>query len=213
MNLTTMSNGKNVLIIGPGFIGWNVLDILAKEGYNVSGLVRRKEHGDGIKASGATNVVIGDLNDTKLITEQTTQHDIIFHTATADHLPSVQAVFGGLRERLKQGKETIFIHTSGTSVLEDTSMVSKMHCPLMHLARSALVDFAQGAYKGDKIYRDDRPEEIDVVPDTALHRQIDLAITNAQRELASTGKAKIAIMIPPTIFGCESPDLDSLLSC
>ena len=118
-----MSNNKNVLIIGPGFIGWNVLDLLVAEGYNVTGFVRRKEHGDDIKASGATNVVLGDLDDKKLITEQTVRHGIVFHTATADHLPSVEAVLDGVRQRLKDGKETIFIHTSGTSVLEDTSMV------------------------------------------------------------------------------------------
>lgn len=121
-----MSANKNALIIGPGFIGWNVLDILVTEGYSVTGFVRRKEHGDDIKASGATNVVLGDLDDKKLITEQTVQHDIIFHTATADHLPSVEAVLDGVRQRLKEGKETIFIHTSGTSVLEDTSMVGQI---------------------------------------------------------------------------------------
>lgn len=122
-------SGKNVLIIGPGFIGWNVLDILAKEGYSVTGFVRRKEHGEGIKASGASNVVLGDLDDKKLITEETIKHDIIFHTATADHLPSVQAVLDGIRQRVKDGKESVFIHTSGTSVLEDTSMVSSLALP------------------------------------------------------------------------------------
>ena len=119
-----MSNGKKILIIGPGFIGWNVLDILVAEGYQVTGFVRRKEHGDDIKASGATNVVLGDLKDQQMITEQTSQHDIVFHTATADHLPSVKAVLEGVRKRLDDGKETIFVHTSGTSVLEDGAMVS-----------------------------------------------------------------------------------------
>jgi nucleoside-diphosphate-sugar epimerase len=61
-----MSAGKRALIIGPGFIGWNVLDLLVAEGYSVTGFVRRKEHGDAIKASGAANVVLGDLNDKKL---------------------------------------------------------------------------------------------------------------------------------------------------
>ena len=118
-----MSAGKRALIIGPGFIGSNVLDLLVAEGYSVTGFVRRKEHGDAIKASGAANVVLGDLNDKKLITAQTTNHDIVFHTATADHLPSVEAVLEGVRERVRNGKESVFIHTSGTSVLEDTSMV------------------------------------------------------------------------------------------
>jgi nucleoside-diphosphate-sugar epimerase len=57
-----MSSGKSVFIIGPGFIGWNVLDLLVAEGYSVTGLVRRKEHGQQVEESGAT-VVYGDLND------------------------------------------------------------------------------------------------------------------------------------------------------
>jgi nucleoside-diphosphate-sugar epimerase len=39
----TKTTGKNVFIIGPGLIGWNVLELLVEEGYNVSGLVRREE--------------------------------------------------------------------------------------------------------------------------------------------------------------------------
>jgi nucleoside-diphosphate-sugar epimerase len=117
------TNKKTVLIIGPGFIGWNVLDILVAEGYRVTGFVRRREHGEDIKASGANNVVLGDLDDKKLITAEVLKHDIIFHTATADHLPSVEAVLDGLRNRAEEGKESIFVHTSGTSVLEDNSMV------------------------------------------------------------------------------------------
>ena len=210
-----MSTGKRVLIIGPGFIGWNVLDLLVAEGYSVTGFVRRKEHGDAVKASGATNVVLGDLDDKKLVTGETIKHDIVFHTATADHLPSVEAVLEGLRAKARNGEESVFIHTSGTSVLEDTSMVSStspsgamgglMHCCL-------LLMMLQGAYKSDKIYRDDKPEDIDAVPDSALHREIDLTITKAWKELAGTGKVKIAIMIPPTIFGCEATKSMSLSS-
>ena len=53
---TTMSTtNKTVLIIGPGFIGWNVLDILVAEGYSVTGFVRRKEHGLDIKGKSSAN--------------------------------------------------------------------------------------------------------------------------------------------------------------
>jgi nucleoside-diphosphate-sugar epimerase len=170
---------KTVLIIGPGFIGWNVLDLLVGEGYKVTGLVRRKEHGDQIAASGAL-VVIGDLNDKSLIAEQTAKHAVTFHTATADHLPSVEAVVDGIRRRAAEGLPTIFIHTSGTSVLDDGAV---------------------NAYKSDKVYHDQVRSEIDSVPDNAPHREIDLAILKAQQNLADT--AKIAIMIPPLIYGCE----------
>lgn len=121
---------------------------------------------------------MGDLDDKALITEQTTAHDIIIHTATADHLPSVEAVLDGVKARAAKGQPTIFIHTSGTSVLNDD---------------------AAGAFKSDKIYYDRPRDDIDSVSDNALHREVDLAIVNAQKELKE--KAKLAIMIPPLIYG------------
>lgn len=172
-----MTSGKSVLIIGPGFIGWNVLDLLISEDYNVTGLVRRKVHGQQIQISGAT-FVLSDLDDRTTIRHQTVQHDIVLHTATADHLPSVEAVLDGIRDRASQGKSTIFIHTSGTGVLNDDS---------------------NGAFESDKIYHDNDRAEIDAVGDDAPHRPIDLTIVRAQKELGV--KAKIAIMIPPLIYG------------
>jgi len=64
------------------------------------------------------------------------------------------------------------VHTSGTSVLDDN---------------------ANGAFKSDKIYHDNKADEINSVPDDAPHREIDLAIVKAQKELGD--KAKLAIMI------------------
>lgn len=183
-----MATGKRVFVVGPGFVGWNVLDLLISEGYTVTGLVRRKEHADGIKASGAT-AVMGDIGDKGLITEQTLEHDIVLHTATADHLPSAEAILEGIRQRAEKGQMTIYIHTSGTSVLDDG---------------------AKGQRKSDKVYHDNVKEEIDDVPDDAPHRQIDLAIVKAQEVLGE--KAKVSIIIPPLIYGCEcTGGLQSLL--
>lgn len=80
------------------------------------------------------------------------------------------------------------VHTSGTSVLNDD---------------------AQGRYKGDKIYHDDRREEIDSVPDNAPHREIDLAIVKAQKELGEA--AKIAIMI--RLFSSQQQPVAQLTTC
>lgn len=173
------ATGKKVLIIGPGFIGWNVLDLLVADGYSVTGFVRRKEHAFGIKTSGGS-VVMGDLDDAASITKQSGLHDIIIHTATADHLPSVQAVLEAVKMRPLKGQMTIFIHTSGTSVLDDKS---------------------DGQFKGEKVYSDKTRDAIDSVPDDAPHREIDLTIVKAQLELGE--KAKMAIMIPPLIYGCK----------
>ncbi|KAJ4305901.1 hypothetical protein N0V90_001434 [Kalmusia sp. IMI 367209] len=172
-----MDTSKRVFIIGPGFIGWNVLDLLISEGYAVTGLVRRESHAEQIKQSGAL-AVLGDLDNHDLIVKHVLENEIIIHTATADHLPSVEAVLDGVKQRASSGKSTIFIHTSGTSVLDDGAL---------------------GAFKGDKIYYDTDPDDINTVPDTAPHRQIDLAIVRASKELGD--KAKLAIMIPPEIYG------------
>jgi len=172
-----MSTGKKVLIVGPGFIGWNVLDHLVRENYIVTGLVRRAAHAQQIQFSGA-KAVVATLDDHVVIKTQTLEHDIVFHTATADHQPSAEAICAGIAERAKQGKSTIYIHTSGTSVLDDN---------------------AKGAFRGDKIFYDDKREDIDALPESAPHRKIDLSILKAQREIGD--KAKIAIMIPPLIYG------------
>ncbi|KAI0470647.1 hypothetical protein GGR56DRAFT_659869 [Xylariaceae sp. FL0804] len=174
LTLVIKMSSKKVFIIGPGFIGWNVLDLLVAEGYAVTGFVRRKEHAEKIKTSGATDAVLGDLDDKALIAKHVASHDIVFHTATADHLPSVQAVLDGIQQRADKGLSTIYIHTSGTSVICETTP--------------------------EKVYHDNVPSEINSVPDDAPHREIDLAILAAARRLGPA-RAKIAIMIPPLIYG------------
>ncbi|EKG09704.1 NAD-dependent epimerase/dehydratase [Macrophomina phaseolina MS6] len=172
--------GKRVFIVGPGFIGWNVLDLLVAEGYQVTGLVRRKEHAEGIERSGA-KAILGDLHDESLIAEESAKSDIIFHTATADDLPSVVSVLEGLRQRATRGQSTIYIHTSGTSVLDDG---------------------ANGAFLNEKVYDDREPADSDALPDDAFHRHVDLHIVRTAKQLGE--KAKIAIMIPPEIYGYNS---------
>lgn len=171
----------SVFLIGPGFIGGEVLDHLLDEKYNVTTLVRRQSAVADFKKLGVETVV-GTLDD-KVITDQVAVSDIVFHTATADHLPSVQAVIEGIKQREKKGLETIYIHTSGASLLGDNSA---------------------GNYKSDAVYDDENPAQIDALPDSAPHRLIDLAIVRARKELAN--HSKMAIMIPPIIYGVNSRD-------
>ncbi|KAJ5781318.1 Phosphatidylethanolamine-binding protein PEBP [Penicillium paradoxum] len=167
----------SVFLLGPGFIGGEIIDLLLTSDYTVTTLVRRESAVPDYANLGVKSVV-GNLDDASIIREQVTINDIIFHTATADHLPSVQAIIDGIRQRAAQGLETIYIHNSGASLLSDT---------------------ANGAYKSETIFDDENPEQIDALPDSASHRQIDLVIIRARQELAS--HAKMAIMIPPLIYG------------
>lgn len=170
-------SGRSVFLIGPGYIGGEILEILLREGYDVTTLTRRESAAASFHERGV-KTVIGTLDDKDIIQKQVAVSDIVFHTATADHLPSAEAVLAGVKQRASHGQQTIYIHTSGASLLSDQSA---------------------GSFKSDQIFDDEKPEDIDAVPDTAPHRQIDLAIVRGRKELGS--QAKIAIMIPPVIYG------------
>ncbi|KAK3620053.1 hypothetical protein LTR56_023636 [Elasticomyces elasticus] len=168
---------KNVFLIGPGYIGLEVCDRLLEGGYSVTALVRREEAADELRHRGI-KTVMGTLDDQDTITQQTTLNDIVFHTATADHLPSVEAVIAGIDQRASEGKQTIYIHTSGCSFLSDKS---------------------GGEYASDMIYSDKKPADMDARPDDSSHRGVDLAIIAARKRLGQ--QAKIFIMLPPLIYG------------
>lgn len=171
-----MSKGS-IFLIGPGYIGLEILAELLRDGYQVTTLVRRKEAATDLEKTG-TKTVLGTLDNHDIIAKQAAASDVVIHTASADHLPSVEAVLDGIAQRAKEGKETVYIHTSGCSELADNS---------------------GGAYKNEKVYEDDKPEMIDALPDSAPHRQIDLAILRRRKELGT--KAKISIVLPPVIYG------------
>ena len=173
-----MSSEKQVFLIGPGLIGADLLELLIEDGYEVTTMVRRESHAAQIREFGC-KVIMGTLDDKDIIAKHTAQVPIVIHAATADNLPSVEAVIDGIRERANKGLSTIFIHTSGTS---------------------ELVDNSKGMYASDKIYSDNDPQDIDAsVPDTAPHREIDLSILRARKDLGA--KAKIVIILPPLVYG------------
>ncbi|CAG8250520.1 hypothetical protein PENNAL_c0009G04047 [Penicillium nalgiovense] len=167
----------SVFLLGPGFIGGEIIGLLLISKYKVTTLVRR-ESAVADYANLGVETVVGNLDDASVIKAQVTVSDIVLHTATADHLPSVQAIIHGIRERAAQGLRTIYIHNSGATLLSDT---------------------AEGEYKSDTIFDDEKPEGINALPDSASHRLVDLEILRAGQELAS--HAKMAIMIPPLIYG------------
>lgn len=167
----------SVLLLGPGFIGGEIIDLLLTTNYQVTTLVRR-ESAVADYANLGVIPVVGNLDDASVIINQVAKSDIVIHTATADHLPSVEAIINGIRQRAARGLKTIYIHNSGATLISDT---------------------ADGEYKSETVYDDEHPEQIDALPGFASHRRIDLAIIRARLEL--NPHAKIAIMIPPLIYG------------
>ncbi|KAH6683419.1 hypothetical protein B0J14DRAFT_575944 [Halenospora varia] len=172
-----MASKSSVFLLGPGFIGLEILSELLKGGYSVTTLVRQEEARANIEKIGSKTVK-GSLDDHDTIFDAAANHDIIIHTATADHKPSAIAILDGIASRAKSGKSTIYIHTSGCSAITDKS---------------------EGKFVSDKIYKDDEPETVDSIADDAPHRQIDLAILERRKQLGS--KAKVSIVLPPVIYG------------
>ncbi|KIW17805.1 hypothetical protein PV08_05000 [Exophiala spinifera] len=173
----------DVFIIGPGFIGHNILEILIDQGYKVTALTRREQHAEALKRSGATPVT-GQLDSFDLIGQQCSTSDIVFQVATGDNLPLEGAILKGIRERARQGKNTIYVHTSGAKVFDDG---------------------AKGMFATDKVYHDDRREEMDSVADTAPHRDVDLALVRAQEgEAELRAHLKLAVVLPPEVYGYDA---------
>lgn len=172
-----MASGKDVFLIGPGFIGREIVDLLLAESYNVTTLARREEAAKELEQAGI-KARLGGLDNADIISDEVFKNDIVIHTATADHLPSVQAVIAGIQKRAAEGKSTIFIHNSGSGVLDDRS---------------------KSMFKSDKVFEDDKPADIDALPDSQPHREIDLAIVKARKELQD--HAKMVIIMPPVIYG------------
>ncbi|KIW87283.1 uncharacterized protein Z519_12186 [Cladophialophora bantiana CBS 173.52] len=166
-----MASNRRIFLVGPGFIGGEVLDLLVAENYGVTTMVGRESAALSLKKAGS-KVILASLGGKDKIREQVEQVGIVFHTATADDLPSVGAVLEGIEARSKASKSTIYAHTSGASLLGDDSSAN---------------------FKSDTIYCDDKPEDIDALSDIAPHRLVDLAILEAKQQLGKM--AKIAIMI------------------
>lgn len=172
-----MSAKQSVFLLGPGYIGLQVLNNLIAAGHPTTVLMRSKERGAELEKKGI-KVVLGSIEDTEVIAPQAAQHEIIINTSSSDDIPSVVAILDGVRQRAAQNLPTTFIQTSGIA---------------------ALIDSAKGAYKNDLVYSDDDPSTIDALPPTAIHRDVDLTILEASRELGA--KANIAIIIPPIVYG------------
>ncbi|KAI9695128.1 MAG: hypothetical protein M1820_008896 [Bogoriella megaspora] len=172
-----MASPPSVFLLGAGYIGQNVLDELPTTNHPVTTLVRRPEQATVLEQAGS-KTVLGTLSDLDLITTTTAQHDVTINTASCDDLPSVEAILAGIRQRTAAGKQSIYIHTSGTGVLEDGAL---------------------GMYKTDKIYRDDVPADIEGLSPTSMHRHVDIPLVQAAREFGD--KAKIVILLPPLVYG------------
>lgn len=179
---------KNLFLIGPGFIGGTLLVKLkeVRPDLKLSALTRRKEQAAELKALGI-EPVIGSLDDVDIIRKHAAASDIVIHAATADHLPSTQAVAEGIKSRSDKTKHVVFIHTSGNDEMVGAAT---------GLAEKSIEEKKLSDAQGDDVL------EKRILKD-APHRDVDEAlrqiIVNDEAEKAAN--ASTAIMMPPLIYG------------
>ncbi|KAI0775203.1 NAD-P-binding protein [Trametes elegans] len=181
-----MSSTKTqILFLGAtGYLGGAVLERLLKHsGANnsdITALVRSPAKAKILEDKFGVRTVPGTIAEHDKVAQLAEKADIVFSIVDADDVTFISALLRGLKARkVKTGVAPILIHTSGTAILNDE---------------------AKGAHASDKIYHDSRPEDIESVPDNALHRPVDLAIVKADSE----GSVRSYIIVPPTIYGAPT---------
>ncbi|KAG8671910.1 hypothetical protein FPOAC2_05270 [Fusarium poae] len=112
-----------VLLTGAtGYIGGTVLSTILTSSHpslkniHITVLVRRQDQADILSSLGVTPILFKSLDDTELLTEAASTHDIVIHAANGYHIPSAKALLTGLVQRkAKTGNPVHYIHNSGTS--------------------------------------------------------------------------------------------------
>ncbi|KAI0920646.1 hypothetical protein AcV5_010330 [Taiwanofungus camphoratus] len=181
------SSKTSIFLLGAtGYIGGSVLTRLLRHPsantFDITVLVRNADKAKRFESFGV-KAVVGSHADLDKLEALSEQAHVVFSCADADDLPAIQAVLAGLRKRhASVGDLPILIHTSGTGVL---------------------TDHAKGMYATDVIYSDTNVAQIESIPDTAVHRNVDLAVVDADQQ----GYARTYIILPSTIYGFASGPL------
>ncbi|KAF5341809.1 hypothetical protein D9611_001566 [Ephemerocybe angulata] len=163
-----------------GYIGGSVLTRLLShplsDTFHTTVLVRESEKATQFRKMGI-QAVVGTYSDLELLKQLASKADLVIACVDADDLSAANAILEGLKERHEQtGQVPSLIHTSGTGVL---------------------IDDARGMYASDTVYNDLNISQLESIPSTQPHRNVDLAIVEADTE----GYVKTYIILPPTIYG------------
>ncbi|VDB86895.1 unnamed protein product [Peniophora sp. CBMAI 1063] len=173
---------KTVFFLGAtGYIGGSVLQhLLGTPGeYSITALVRNADKAKKLETFGV-KTILGNLDDSDKIQQAAADADITIHTAHADHVGAAKAILAGAKVRFeKTGVAPIYIHTSGTGVFTD-------HALGTHYDPAKL-----------PLYDDSNRAVLDSIPDSAVHRNVDLIVLGGDEE----GYVKSYIVLPSTIYG------------
>ncbi|OJJ02992.1 hypothetical protein ASPVEDRAFT_84460 [Aspergillus versicolor CBS 583.65] len=183
---------SRVLVTGAtGFIGGSVLtQFLASENpalkdSTVTTIVRKQEHADNLQRHGVSSILFTGLDDTERLRQIASQFDIVVHCATGLHTQSAVALILGLGDSMREsGKQTYYIHTTGTSNLA-YGMVSHPDAVIPEFSDT------------DDVYTEEVRRDADEHYD---QRATDIAVVKA----AEAAGVKAYLMMPPTVFGTGS---------
>ncbi|KAJ5781198.1 hypothetical protein N7457_006358 [Penicillium paradoxum] len=168
-----------------GFIGGDALATLVASHPKISysTLIRSTDRIEQVKAQyPLICVVIGRLDDSKLIEQESAAADIVRHTTDlSDHVGASKAIIAGLVAG--HSKENPgWLHTGGTGILtwEDS-------------------DKNEYGNRSEHVYSDwDGVGELLNLPDRAFHRNVDQLVLEAGTKHADV--LKTALVCPPTIY-------------
>ncbi|KAJ7885496.1 NAD-P-binding protein [Mycena olivaceomarginata] len=145
---------------------------------NITALVRSPEKADKLYTLDLRlNIIVGSHNDAELVENIVSDADVVFSLADCDDLQAAESILRGLKKRFTiTGVKPVLIHMSGTGCLGDR---------------------AKGEFSSQTIYNDLDIAQIETLPATQPHRNVDLAIVEADRQ----GYTNTYIVIPGLVYG------------
>ncbi|KAJ7057356.1 hypothetical protein C8F01DRAFT_1307497 [Mycena amicta] len=176
---------KNILFIGgTGYIGGVILSRFLEDqaiDERITLLVRSADKAEKLTSLKAVKkelvVVQGSHNDGPLVEKLVAEADVIVSTADCDDLQAMESILRGTKARFEAtGVKPTLIHMSGTGCLGDN---------------------AKGAFASTKVYSDLDIPEIEALPATQHHRNVDLAVVAADK----AGYVNTYIVIPGVVYG------------
>lgn len=143
----------NIFITGStGYIGGNVAQRLMNEGHVIRGLVRDPAKVEALEERGITPV-LGDLDDSALLTDEARRSDAVINAASTIHHSSAKALLEGL---LGSGKP--FLHSGGIGML---------------------LDDACGDRVSEQVFDEDSPYTVGELPPQKVLHELDMLVLEA----------------------------------
>ncbi|KAF7316453.1 hypothetical protein MIND_00164300 [Mycena indigotica] len=200
--LSTAMTKTKVLVTGAtGYIGGSVLDrFLARpdaDNFEFTVLVRDPKKAEKFKTLGV-DAVVGSHSDAPLMAKLSSEADVVIATV---HCFRKSVVLSLHISRL-----TATISSRPMQRWPDSRTDSKKleYRPFLSIRRvsgtGVIAEDSKGLSASELIYDDADAAQMASIPDTAIHRNVDLAITNADAE----GYIKSYIILPSTIYGLAS---------